>query len=282
MPIETVKNRDLFPKICFIYFINHILKILNIDEEIEDVKPNEYITINRKDRFNILNNFPDYIGITKSGKLIIFEFKKSMLRRRDLKQVYNYYRQVYCKEKKDTIAIIIVISKEGKITEYNEYDVTYHPRIIKTKQINKQKDLKIIRDKFKNNIMLSSLECSLLITFPLFELSESESEIVEEMCLMIKNKSNCIPREEFEGIILGMYLNIIEYIDDNKQDKLIEMIDMSEKTGWVIADFKRECMEEGANEGKKEIILKLLDNFTIQNIAEFLKMDVSEIHEILK
>ena len=86
----------------------------------------------------IFDDLNDFRVLTKSGKIIIFEFKKNILRKNDLKQVYNYYKHTYCKEKTDVIAIIIVISKEGKIKEYQELDITYHPRIIKTKTINKQ------------------------------------------------------------------------------------------------------------------------------------------------
>jgi len=56
--------------------------------------------------------------------------------------------------------------------------------------VNKQEDLKIIRNKFENNIQLNSIECSLVITFPLFDLKEGESEIVEEMCKNIKYHPN--------------------------------------------------------------------------------------------
>ena len=42
------------------------------------------------------------------------------------------------------MAIIIVISKEGKIKEYQELDITYHPRIIKTKKNQQTR-------RFKNN-----------------------------------------------------------------------------------------------------------------------------------
>ena len=42
MPIENIKNRDIFLKFCFMYFLVHILKVLGIDEEIDEiVKKNE-------------------------------------------------------------------------------------------------------------------------------------------------------------------------------------------------------------------------------------------------
>jgi len=83
------------------YFLNNILKVLGIDEEIDDILPTEMITMNKKDKLKVFNNFLDFTVITKSGKIIIFEFKKNSIRSRDLKQVFDYYRKVYCKEKID-------------------------------------------------------------------------------------------------------------------------------------------------------------------------------------
>lgn len=193
----------------------------------------------------LFDNLLDYCAVTKSGKIIIFEFKKNSLRTKDLKQVYEYYNRLHCKKKVDVIAIIIVISKDGKIKEYNKFDITYHPHIIKTKKINKQKDLKIIGDKFNNNQKLTCEECSLLIALPLFELEESESEIVSEMCEYIKYKKQCIPEEELDSISIGMYLNIKEYIEKENQDKLMEMIDLTAKLEGTIAQIKNEGIKEG-------------------------------------
>ena len=84
------------------------------------------------------------------------------------------------------------------------------PKIIKTKEINKEKDLKVIRDKFENNELLNSFECSLIVAFPIFELGQNEDTIVEEMCSNIEDKPHCIPEGEFDNVVMGMYLNIVE------------------------------------------------------------------------
>ena len=297
MSIEEKKNRDLLFKLCFMYFLMHILIVLGIDEEIEDVLPTEMISFNIKDKFKIFNNLHDFRVLTKSGKIIIFEFKKNPLRKADLKQVYDYFWSTSCKEKTDVIAILIVISKEGKIQEYERLNITYHPRIIKTKTINKQKDLKEIREKFENNKILTSEECSLLIALPLFELMESEADIVEETCSYIKDKKHCIPADELDGIILGMYLNIVEYIEPEKQKELLEMIDMAARTKGIFEQWKEEQKNEGINEGihkgiskgiskgitlgEKNIILELLKTNTIEEVSIMIHKDVSEIKKIL-
>ena len=286
LSIEDQKNRDLFLKICFMYFLIHILNVLDIKEEIDDVLPTELVSMNNDGEFKIFDDLHDFRVITKSGLIIIFEFKKNMIRTDDLKQVYNYFKRLDCKCENDIIAIIIVISKEGRIKAYDIHDVTYHPRIIKTKKINKQQDLKIIRNKLKDNIILTSMECSLLITFPLFDLEETEAEIVEEMCYYIKYKNHCIPDDLLDGIILGMYLNILEYVDIDKQDELKEMIDVVTKSEGVIAGLinkgKEQGIEQGIEQGEKNIILDLLKVYTIEEISSIINKDEAEIRKIIE
>ena len=66
MVIEEVRNRDVFLKFCFIFFINHILIILGIDEEVVDVLPTETITFKKARRPKIFDNFLDFQVLTKS------------------------------------------------------------------------------------------------------------------------------------------------------------------------------------------------------------------------
>jgi hypothetical protein len=194
-----------------------------------------------------------------------------------MEQIYRYYKRVDCRENANVMAIIVVISKKGKIKEYTEFDITYHPRIIKTKTINKEKDLKRIRDKFENNKVLSSEECSLLVAFPLFELNVLESEIVDEMCHNIKFKRNCIPDEELDGIAIGMYLNILEYIDLEEQDKLKEMINVDGRTEGVIGKFKR----EERIKAERNIIRELLKSYTVDEVSCMIHRKPSEIRNII-
>ena len=275
------------------YFLNNILKVLDIDEEIDDILPTELITMNKNDKLKIFNNFLDFTVITKSGKIIIFEFKKNSIRSRDLKQVFDYYRKVYCKEKIDVESIIIVIPKSGNIKQYCEQDVTFHPRIIKTKNFNKQREFEIIKEKFKNNVVLTRGECSLLIALPLFELIQSESEVVEEICYLIGNKKECIPSNILNEIVMGMYLNIVEYVGEEKQKELIEVIQMAVKIEGAIAKYlkddrkewwdegKKEGREEGMDKGRFDIVVRLLERFSVGDVSEMVGLSEDEIYDIL-
>lgn len=66
MSIETQKNRDLFLKLCFMYFLNNVLTVLGIDEEIEDILPTELITMNKNGKLRIFDDLNDFRVLTKS------------------------------------------------------------------------------------------------------------------------------------------------------------------------------------------------------------------------
>lgn len=268
MAQENRINRDLFFKVCFIYFANYILRILGIDEEIVEITPTELIGFENLKKPKIFNNFLDFAAVTKSGKIILFEFKKNPLRTKDLKQAYRYFDHVHCKNKAHVDFIVITISKKGNISTYEDSPLKFKPLIIKTKMIDKQKDLSTLRDKLKHNTELDSYGCSLMITIPLFKIEESEAEIIEEMCKCIEKKNKCIPAEELDGMVLAMYFNIIEYIDEDRQEDLMEMIGLSEKIEGIIAGIKKDGEKEGRKEERKDIIDSLIDNFSSDDGSE--------------
>lgn len=218
----------------------------------------------------IFNNFLDFAAVTKSGKIILFEFKKNALRTKDLEQSFDYFKHFYCKNKGHVDFIIITISDKGNISTYDNRPLMFYPLIIKTKMIDKQKDLSTLRDKLKHNTELDSYDCSLMISLPLFKIEESEAKITEEMCKCIKKKRNCIPADELDAVVLAMYLNIVEYIDDDRQEELMEMIGLSEKIEGIIAqirndarnDGKKEGMEKGMEKGGNNVINRLIDDFS--------------------
>lgn len=125
--------------------------------------------------------------------------------------------------------------------------------------------------------MLTITECSLLIALPLFDIGVSEAVIVEEICNYIKYKKNCIPGDKIDEISIAMYLNILEYIDDGKQDRLLEMIGMAEKVKGLIESIK----DESKAECMKNIISRILEIHSIEETAEILRMEESEILHIL-
>ena len=133
-----------------------------------------------------------------------------------------------------------------------------------------------------------------MVALPLFETGVDEDVLVEKVCECIKDKSDCIPSEILDEIIVAMYLNIVEYVDSDKHDELLEMIDMEEKCEGIIAQIRNEgkeewmnegkekWMNEGINKGEKGIIESLLETFTVDAVAKLIHKEKSEILEILK
>ena len=82
-----------------------------------------------------------------------------------------------------------------------------------------------------------------------------------------------------------MYLNILEYIEFEKQDNLIEMIDMATRTEGVFAKMKRQertrGRTEGRTEGERNIILELLKTNTPTEVSHMINKDVGEIEKII-
>ena len=77
-----------------------------------------------------------------------------------------------------------------------------------------------------------------------------------------------------DEITIAMYLNIREYIDDDRQDELLEMIDMAEKIEGI--------MEQIRKEGKRDMIIDLLNFHSLKEIADFLHMGEREVLYILE
>ena len=82
-----------------------------------------------------------------------------------------------------------------------------------------------------------------------------------------------------------MYLNIIEYVESDKQEGLLEMINMAQTYQGVIAQIKNEGKDEWTNRGMKKgernIILRLLKNHTFEEVAKLLEIKETELSNIL-
>ena len=97
---------------------------------------------------------------------------------------------------------------------------------------------------------------------------------------------NCISDSEYRKMIIPMYLNIIEYIDDeNEQKRLMEVINLTGETRGLFAELREEGRNEGINDGiiigKKKILESMLENCSIEELSRISNMSVCEIKDIL-
>ena len=298
MAAEHNTNRDLHFKVSFMYLVMFILEFFDIDEEIVEILPTEEITIKAGKKVSLFHDFNDMKLLTRSGKILLFEFKKYNVLTADLKQLYEYWSRLSCKYEQEIIPFLITISKKGSINFYKNKILKFFPPIFRTKLHNQEKYLNMIRDKLNNNKHLTLKESAFLSIAPIFEVGCDEGELVEEICHYIKNKKEYINSKVYEGLIIGMYLNIIEYVDEDKQENLMEMIDLmptlTGEFGKIRQDARDEGLTQGLNqgltqgltqgrvEGAKKIIVPLLEVHSIEELSGILDMSVSEIREILK
>ena len=118
---------------------------------------------------------------------------------------------------------------------------------------------------------LSFIQSSLLVALPLFETGVCGDVLVEKVCECIRDKSDCISSEILDEIIVAMYLNIVEYVDSDKRDELLEVIDMEEKCEGIIAQIRNDEWVKS----EKSIIVTLLELFAIDDVARYLHKDKS-------
>ena len=211
--------------------------------------------------------------LTRSGKILLFEFKKYNVLTADLKQLYEYWSRLSCKYEQEIIPFLITISKKGSISFYKNKVLKFFPPIFRTKLHNQEKYLNMIRDKLNNNKHLTLKESAFLSIAPIFEVGCDEGELVEEICHYIKNKKEYINSKVYEGLIIGMYLNIIEYVDEDKQENLMEMIDLMPTLTGEFGKIRQESKVECA----KKIIVPLLKVYSMEELSGILDMSVSEI-----
>ena len=108
-------------------------------------------------------------------------------------------------ENRELIPILITIPNEGVLKGCFVNFGIFLPMVVKTKSYDNCKDLSIIRYKIENKMMLSTEECSLLVTLPLLETGEDETKLTEEFCDYIIHYSNLIPSDELENVIMAMF-----------------------------------------------------------------------------
>ena len=79
------------------------------------------------------------------------------------------------------------------------------------------------------------------------------------------------------GMVMNMSLKIKDIASNKKQEELLEMINIIDAYEHVLSEF----LDEGRIEGKKNIINRLLKNHSLDETADLLEMDSSEIVDIL-
>ena len=83
-------------------------------------------------------------------------------------------------------------------------------------------------------------------------------------------------------MIIPMYLNIVEYSDDeNEQKRIMEVINLTGETRGLFAELREEGINDGIIIGKRKILESMLENCSIEELSRISNMSVCEIKNIL-
>ena len=86
-----------------------------------------------------------------------------------------------------------------------------------------------------------------------------QEEITEEICISIKNKKHCIPSAILDEITLAMYLNIIEYVEIEKQENTVTELDLAIEA--ASADYQALTRLLGEKEAAEEVLMALMEQW---------------------
>ena len=76
---------------------------------------------------------------------------------------------------------------------------------------------------------------------------------------------------------MGLYFGIVGFVDEEKQNELMEMINMTTVYKGVV----RELEKKGERRGKRMIISRLLEHSSYPQVARQLGMDEREVRKIM-
>ena len=272
--MEINENRiDLYDKdnrikIGLINYGNALLSIEGIEEEIEEI---DEISLER-------NNVKlDFRAKLKSGKILVVKCEKNKIEKETLEKILKYSKEIYYKTRKDVITIIISLFR-GK-NEYRlncGYCLKFEPHIFPIKQYDGEGDLEKYKNKVQKEIAFTEGDYNWLISIPEMYFEREISEVVEELCHIIKD--GIIPEKYRRKMKTVINLSIDYYIDDEeKKEELKNMLKMDDaflsEYNILIRDVKNEGIKEGELNNIKSIKEEISKNqeITVDDIVNIIE-----------
>ena len=275
-------NKDARIKIGLHNHGNMLLRYLKIPEEIKSIEDTELTTLEGK------NMKLDFRAKLKSGKRLNVEGESNVVREPALEKTLGYSREVNCHTHDEVISVIIALAEGNNQKTFDkEYCFTFKPFLVEIKKFDGEKYLIRCKNKIENNEEFTEDDCGIIDLIPEMKFDRKLSEVVEELCYVIKDgRINQKYKRELTTII---NLSIDYYITDKKKrneltemlkmDKVIEseynrVLRITEEEG--IEEGRKEGIEEGRKEGIEEGDLKRIDNI-LDEISKNPEMTMEEL-----
>lgn len=147
------------------------------------------------------------------------------------------------------------------------------------KKFNGDKYLNNIKKKFNSKKELTIHDCAIIEYIPNMKNSKDTAIVVEELCNIIKN--GIISQENRITLQATMWLNIDYYIENQeKREELMGMIDVVKSQESEFFKWQEEFGKFKEEQGKKEIISKLLNYMDPKEISDKTGISLDMINEI--
>lgn len=201
----------------------------------------------------INTSFMDYTFLLDDDSFLHFEFQTSN-KKSDLSRFLAYDAVLHYKENKPVNTIVVYSSNIKKAeTSINVGSIKYSIRAFYMGSINGDKKYEYLKQKIKNDKILSNEDLLLLVFLPIMDSAKDKNErIIESIKLAkeIKNKEN-----QMNSLAL-LYAFAEKFVDICDMDKIKEVFGMTQLGKLLRDEGKEEGRKEGIEEGRKEELIR--------------------------
>ena len=239
----------------------------------------------------------DHVRMRKNGTLTHLEHHAVLthfLMRRD----FNYLTSLHQATNK---FIYPFIYNTGKIlknpTVYASPSTVYDPVIINTQEIEESEKLNNIKYKLEHNQKITTFEVYDLIWMPKFRSDRKPEDIVVELTEIY---TQIVINEEFQHLLrTSLILWTGKYVSDEEKRAKVEVnlgMTMEEMVAITPEDIRNAVIDgmlcraeetgelngerKGMRQGKREIVLALLESMDIEEVSRVTKLSVEKIEEL--
>ena len=244
-------------------YINELLKVLGIDENVLMEGKSEFAKTAMEDRIKSM----DFVGIGKN-RIIHVECESTLPSLTKIRDNYLIYAfDLYEYYKKPVVTYVLVMDLDKNMTISMEWGENSHYTIhfISFKEINGEEILNNIENKINNNQELDAEEMFVLKTLLYTSFESKPEELLMKSVKLINNPSLIMGRYEKARIKYMQQYMCGKLIKEQYQEKIMEEI----KMGDTLYDIEiRKEGEKVANDTTKSIAKKMKE----------LKIDTEKIH----
>ncbi|MCQ2977009.1 MAG: hypothetical protein MJ232_03235 [archaeon] len=277
-------------------FINILLNEINCKEKITKTLPTELIE-------DCQNLRADFVGLTKSNKILNIEFQSTKITPKDKARFTKYDVLLIEKYHKEVITIIISTHEtKNKEILFKLHKGSNHMYLVVLKNINGDKIYENIIKKHKNNTKLNKKDIADLSLLPLFYSKNKKETVIYNITKILPNLN--LDKDDLTYLKFNLNLYIEKFVKDRKILKKINgELNMMEHLEDMIIDIEKRLLaeseengiekgikigkEDGIKIGEEKLMIKFVesmikDNYSKKEILKITKINENQYNKIQK